>query len=102
MVDNPHPGMEVYECVAEHPDELDACTFQSEERIHTGGRLVQLEVALRYGYEVIDMLDHICPTATCFPVIGGVLVYRQGAHLTATYVNSMEQVLENRISDFLP
>jgi hypothetical protein len=41
------------------------------------------------GVHVIDMTDAICPTARCAPVIGNVLVYRQGSHLTATYVESL-------------
>jgi len=91
----------VYECVAEHLDDLEACTFAREDRLHSGGRDAQLLAAERYGYPTIETLDYICPTPTCFPVIGEVLVYRQGSHLTATYVESMAGVLEERIEPFL-
>lgn len=101
LLDNPHPGMQVYECVAEHLDDLEACTFAREDRLHSGGRDAQLLAAERYGYPTIETLDYICPTPTCFPVIGEVLVYRQGSHLTATYVESMAGVLEERIEPFL-
>lgn len=47
------------------------------------------------------MLDQICPTATCLPVIGGVLVYRQGSHLTATYVASTTPVFETRLQQLI-
>lgn len=37
------------------------------------------------GVTLIDLTDAICPTDPCAPVIGGVLVYRDDHHLTATY-----------------
>ena len=44
--------------------------------------------------KVIDMADVICPDADrCAPVIGNVLVYRQGTHLTRTFVDSAEPQL---------
>jgi hypothetical protein len=37
----------------------------------------------------VDLFDAICPVDPCSPVIGNVLVYRQGAHITATYVKTL-------------
>lgn len=46
------------------------------------------------GAKVIDMTDVICPDQTrCAPVIGNVLVYRQGTHITRTYADSAEPQL---------
>ena len=53
-----------------------------------------LEVADQVdGVEVIDVLPWVCPRQTCWPVIGEVLVYRQGSHVTATYARSMSEVI---------
>ena len=38
------------------------------------------------GVTMVDLDDAICPTTSCAPVIGGVLVYRDLTHLTKTYV----------------
>lgn len=100
LIDNPHPGMEVYECVAES-DDLADCVFMRDDRIATGGRRAQLAVADRYGYPTIDLLDYICPTDMCMPVIGNVLVYRQGSHLTATYVKTLQPILDERLEPFV-
>jgi hypothetical protein len=37
----------------------------------------------------VDINDAICPTERCAAVIGNVLIYRQGSHLTATYVATL-------------
>jgi hypothetical protein len=34
------------------------------------------------GVHLIDLTDTICPQAQCPPVVGDVLVYRRGSHLT--------------------
>ena len=46
------------------------------------------------GVHWIDLNDAICPTARCAPIIGNVLVYRQGTHITATYIETLAPRLE--------
>ena len=94
LMDNHHPGRAVYECVAEEQD-LRACTFPRQEG--SGGRGAQAEAAVRSGVAVVDLADHICPTPSCPPAIGGVLLYRQGSHLTRTYVDTLTPILEERL-----
>jgi len=38
---------------------------------------------------VVDGRWRICPTGRCPPVIGNVLLYRNGSHLTTTYIKTM-------------
>jgi peptidoglycan/LPS O-acetylase OafA/YrhL len=99
LLDNPHPGLTVYDCVAKHMDDLRPCVFERND--DRGGRTAQLAAAEQGGFAVLDMMDQICPTSPCLPVIGGVLVFRQGSHLTASYVNSMTPVLEDRLRALL-
>ena len=96
VLDNPHPRFVVRDCVAERPDDLASCAFPLDEIEATGGRSVQQEVAELGGYPILDMTDMICPDGICLPIIGGVLVYRD-SHLTATYVTSMADVMEERV-----
>jgi hypothetical protein len=96
LMDNPSPGrLKVHECVSQHLDDLAACAFARDPA--SGGRAAQRATAERGGYAVIDLADHICPGAICPPVIGNVLVYRQGSHLTRTYVATLTDVLEARL-----
>ncbi|HEV6952407.1 MAG TPA: acyltransferase family protein, partial [Promicromonospora sp.] len=98
VLDNPAPDHEVYECVAEHPDDLAACTFSRERGVRSSSAGVQLEAAERVpGVTAIDLTDYICPTEECVPVIGNVLVYRQGSHITDTYARTLEGVLRDEL-----
>ena len=100
LLDNPSPAVDltVYECVADNPDNLEACAFDREEGREFSAQLVQLAAAERVpGVETVDMTDLICPTEICVPVIGNVLVYRQTSHLTVTYVNTLTDQLSQRL-----
>lgn len=101
LLDNPAPvgTGEVYECVADHPDDLAACTFSREAGIDSSAARVQASAASRFNGEVgvVDMTDVVCPSADCVPIIGNVLIYRQGSHLTDTYVRSATQALAEQL-----
>jgi hypothetical protein len=96
LLDNPEPRTEgVYECVAKHEKDLSACAFDKSDAERRSGAAAQLKAAAEVpAVKVIDMSDVICPDADrCAPVIGNVLVYRQGTHLTRTFVDSAEPQL---------
>jgi hypothetical protein len=96
LLDNDQPGMKVYECVSTHLADLAACSFDRSRP--TRARPTQQAVADIGGYATIDLADHICPTQTCMPVIGNVLVYRQGSHISNTYARTLVDVLDERLS----
>jgi hypothetical protein len=82
--------MNVYKCVSENPQKLTRCTYSREDSKGSGGARAQCEAAgSRHGITYIELNDTICPTAQCAPVIGNVLLYRQGSYLTATYVETL-------------
>jgi hypothetical protein len=90
LEDTPATGINVYECVSEHPQNLRRCTYSREDSEGSGGALAQREAAgSRQDVAYVDLNDAVCPTAQCAPVIGNVLVYRQGSHLTSTYVETL-------------
>jgi peptidoglycan/LPS O-acetylase OafA/YrhL len=90
LEDTPQTNRQVYECVAENRTHLTRCVFDRKK-----GELLSAgptQVAAARGLDsvkVIDLNDAICPTARCAPVIGNVLVYRQGSHITATYIETL-------------
>ena len=95
LSDTPYPpkSLRVHECVAENPHHLTACTFKRTSM--RGGSAAQLEaVGKTPAAHWIDLNDAICPTDRCAPVIGNVLVYRQGSHITATYIKTLAPRLE--------
>lgn len=102
LADTPQPGQDVYECVAENPDRLTACAFDRATAISGSAAEVQRRAVdeLR-GVAWIDLNGAICPADSCVPVIGNVLVYRQGSHLTVTYVDTLAPRLARALEEII-
>jgi peptidoglycan/LPS O-acetylase OafA/YrhL len=102
LADSPHPDMEVYECVAAHRDQLTECAFDREHGLGISGAATLRRAVEQFGdASLIDLNDAICPAARCAPVIGNVLIYRQGSHLTATYVATLAPRLETALLEII-
>jgi hypothetical protein len=98
LLDNPSPTLDVMECVAEHPTDLTSCAFQRNDAQEIGGVAAQRPALEQTpGVGSVDLGEYICPGGTCPAVIGNVLVYRRGSHLTATYVESLTPRLDQAL-----
>lgn len=87
------PG-EIYECVAQEPENLSACAFPVSNPTESTQREAAEGLA---DTTLIDLNPYICPGDMCPAVIGNVLVYRQGSHLTRTYVMTLEPLLDEAL-----
>lgn len=94
--DTPVSNFNVPDCIASHSDRLSACATPRAEALIDQGR-AQEAAARQTGATLIDLNDWICPQATCAPVIGGVIVYRDKTHMTATYSTSLAYALNSAI-----
>jgi hypothetical protein len=92
--DTPAPGGLVPACLQKHRADYSKCD---------GKRSVWLtaDPAVDAAREVggpdttsVDLSDRICGPTTCAAVIGGVPVYKDGSHLTATYNRTLAPYLE--------
>lgn len=92
----------VYACMLAHPHDAKQCAFKRETADNSNGFHPQSKAAaLMPATVVIDIRDYICPGALCPPVIGDVLVYRQGSHITNTYALTLAPLLTRRLQDAL-
>jgi peptidoglycan/LPS O-acetylase OafA/YrhL len=98
LADTPQTGRDIYPCVAERPKDPADCSYHRAEGVAESGAPIQKAAAHDAGVPFIDMVDWICPRAECAPVIGGVLIYRQGSHLTKTYIESLAPRLEEQLA----
>jgi hypothetical protein len=98
LADTPQTFTEVYACVADHPDDLTACTYDRARGIEASGAPTQQAAAEAAGVPFIDLVDYVCPSAQCPPVIGNVLVYRQGSHITKTYIETLAPRLDEALT----
>lgn len=95
IANNPNPPFNVYECVAQNPGKLTTCAFPRQEA--SGTPSLRVAASRLPTASFVDLNDAICPTRQCAPIIGNVLIYRQGSHLTRTYVESLAPRLEREL-----
>jgi hypothetical protein len=84
-----------YECVEDNPDDFLKCAFTASSGSGTAAlrRASELDPARTW----IDLNPWVCPRTAagkCPVVIGSVLVYRQGSHVTSTYADTMRPIIE--------
>ncbi|MEE6289014.1 acyltransferase family protein [Georgenia sp. MJ173] len=102
LTDTPWMGFDVPDCVAQHEPDLTACTAPRDEAMaRSGAGLLELAAEQAPGAVLVDLTDFVCPGDTCVPVIGGVLTYSDGHHLTATYSRTLAPRLEPVLADVL-
>jgi len=94
--ENPRPDIDVRACVSESLDNLRRCSFP--RRVAWGHRPVNRNAARAVaGVGFLDPLPKLCPRSRCPAVVGNVLIYRNTAHITATYVLTLTPYLAARL-----
>jgi hypothetical protein len=102
MRDVPDAGFDVPACLSRRaagaPFQVRECEYQREEALSAPAIAAQNEAArgLR-RVAFVDMTDRLCSRSPCPVTRGGVIVYRDGDHLTATFSRSEAPVLDERI-----
>jgi peptidoglycan/LPS O-acetylase OafA/YrhL len=94
--DIPHPHKDIPECVSRSLRRLEDCAIPRREAFNyppvNARAAAQVE-----GMHPIDPTPVLCLEKTCPAVIGDALVYRNGAHLTPTYVRTLAPWLGIRL-----
>ncbi|KNX38539.1 hypothetical protein VV01_17520 [Luteipulveratus halotolerans] len=97
LTDVPTVTSSLIDCVSGHRSSPNSsCTFRKNNGLGTQS----LTSAARATHvPLITLNDWVCPTANgrCPSVIGNVLVYRSGSHVTATYASTLTEVLRARL-----
>ncbi len=83
----------VPECVAEHPEDPMRCAGARDVWVRDDPAIPALRGLDPTRVNVIDMNDFICGPSTCAPIVGKVLVYQDGHHLTNTFSTSLAPFL---------
>ena len=85
----------LYDCVQTNPKKLTACVGEAKYKTPK----IQREIveSATVHVELIDVNRYVCGNKRCPAVIGGALVYRQGIHMTRTYVESLAPRLADEI-----
>ncbi|WP_307845938.1 acyltransferase family protein [Saccharomonospora sp. NB11] len=98
--DSPRYDYEPSECVQKHGAHAPECSGKRAELLSE--RPPYLDVPdMPETVSFLDFSDYYCNAETCPPVIGNVLVYMDNNHVTATYLETMSPIVEERLVDVL-
>jgi hypothetical protein len=101
----PHLPMDGPDCLAEYagrPKWLlrnhDACSFPLQDNLGDAIYASIQQAAKPFGnVRVVDMNDEICPGGICRAERGGMIVFRDSQHMTATFAASLAPALADRL-----
>jgi peptidoglycan/LPS O-acetylase OafA/YrhL len=85
---------EVSECVAANPGVVDPCSSPRSSVIESDAMIVAATERPLDGLELLDFTPAYCDDDTCHVVVGGLIVYYGGAHLSAPFSRSLIPYLE--------
>jgi hypothetical protein len=85
--DVPHPHRDIPQCVSQALDNLEDCAIPRSKALDYPP--LNVRAAEAESVHLIDPTPVLCLERRCPAVIGDVLVYRNGAHLTPTYVRTL-------------
>jgi peptidoglycan/LPS O-acetylase OafA/YrhL len=87
-------------CMSRPESTVQACSGSKSETVRDG--LLNMATRLDASLKLLDFDDAFCRDNLCPVVIGNVLVYRDGHHMTATYARTLSRVLDERIKKTFP
>ena len=76
-------------CLTAHPSSILACATPVTAAINTTWTALEKSVADTVWAGFIDPALWVCPTGPCPVVLGRTLLYRDGGHLTATFIRTL-------------
>lgn len=98
LLDTPNPPQDTPTCLSSHPNNIQLCgpTLSSMSKAVKISQVIE-SVAIKTGVAVIDPTDWFCLNDICPPVVGDLLVYRDGHHMADLFASQLEQLLGNTL-----
>jgi peptidoglycan/LPS O-acetylase OafA/YrhL len=89
IVDNPRTAVDIPACLSSHPADVNACAIPRAAGFPAPFGILERVAAEASGSALVDLTATICPSMPCPVVRDGMILYRDGNHLTATFVRSL-------------
>lgn len=83
----------VPDCLAIHDNDVDSCSGPRERWVRPDPLAEAAVGMVNPRVQVVDLTELFCDSSQCFAVVGGVVVYFDGSHLTTTFARTMAPVL---------
>jgi peptidoglycan/LPS O-acetylase OafA/YrhL len=95
--DNPHPRADYLDCIDRHSgDPGEACSVAESTALDFFDGQPDA-VAHVHDAHLLDLTKYFCQAQRCPPVIGNVIVYRDGTHLTSTYTRTLAPMVRRGV-----
>ncbi|GAA2104764.1 acyltransferase family protein [Microlunatus panaciterrae] len=91
--DNPFPGKPIPDCLAENPDQMHTCDGRPDRWVPRDPMVAAAEELHSSRLSTVDLTRYFCDEQSCPAVIGGVIVYFDGSHITKTYSRTLAPYL---------
>lgn len=102
LQDTPAPGdagiESIPDCVAANLSDFTRCSAPRDDWIPTEPMVPAFAAVEPRGARLADLNDYICGPEICSPVVGGVITYSDGSHLTATYARTLAPPLADEMA----
>jgi peptidoglycan/LPS O-acetylase OafA/YrhL len=98
--DNPRPGVDVPSCMVMNRESPGRCSWMREQVLDRHEDPL-VEASQMTDVHLLDLSHFFCNGQECPAVIGNVLVYRDGDHLTASFAKSLAPYIEARMLEIL-
>ena len=87
----PSPGdRRIPDCLAENPDHALVCSRPAADAVTKNEIFAQAADRLKArGVRYLPMRDFFCDSRTCYPVVGGLITYRDNSHISTEYSTAM-------------
>jgi hypothetical protein len=99
--DNPRFAWSPPNCVGAHGRDSARCALDRSD-VFAKRNPVKRFPGMPASAGHVDLSDVICERRSCPPVVGNVMVYRDGSHLTATYLRSLTPALGHAVQNAAP
>jgi len=96
--DTPIPGINIPDCVAINVDDVAACDGDRSVWEQPDPLVAAAKQLANPGITIADFNDSFCDASKCYSVVGGVLVYFDKTHVTATFIDSLSDALAEEIN----
>ena len=89
IADTPQAAVDPPTCLSAHQNDVLACATPRSQAISATRITGEQRAAARSGVTFIDPTRWVCPTDPCSPVVGDLLVYHDGGHISATFAAAL-------------
>ncbi len=93
--DTPRPGRDIVDCLAVHGPLTRECDTDRAPVLSEDSAVSKASAPPNVRF--VDLSDHLCDEMSCPPVIGNVIVYSDGDHLTRSYSRSLAPALASAV-----